>query len=55
MPRYRLVLTNTLFNHRKTMTLVAQSEQMAIREALGEDLFPVWDVESVSLTNSLNN
>lgn len=47
MPRYKVILINTLFNNRQAITLTASDRQMAIKKALGEEIFTVWTVEKV--------
>ncbi|WP_013321395.1 hypothetical protein [Gloeothece verrucosa] len=47
MPKYKVILTNTLFNNRQAITLTASNQQMAIRKALGAESFTVWTVEKV--------
>lgn len=47
MPRYKVILTNTLFNHRQAVTITASDQQMAIRKALGDEKFTVWTVDRV--------
>ncbi|ACK72181.1 hypothetical protein PCC7424_3800 [Gloeothece citriformis PCC 7424] len=47
MPKYKVILTNTVFNNRQAITLTASDQQMAIKKALGQEVFTVWTVDKV--------